>query len=91
MPIIRNNILMLLSHKTAADLFEKSGKQTLINEILVETAKALGLDAPQAALKALGRLPKPVIGEDGEPIPVRVNAANASPVVSVNFSNFIIQ
>jgi flagellar protein FliL len=91
MPIIRNNILMLLSHKTAADLFEKSGKQTLSNEILVETAKALGLDAPQTALKALGRLPKPVIGEDGEPIPVRVNPANASPVISVNFSNFIIQ
>lgn len=91
MPIIRNNILMLLSHKTAADLFEKTGKQTLSNEILVETAKALGLDAPQNALKALGRLPKPVIGEDGEPIPVRVNPANASPVISVNFSNFIIQ
>ena len=91
MPIIRNNILMLLSHKTAAELFEKQGKQTLTHEILVETAKAMGFDAPQSALKALGRLPKPVIGEDGEPIVIRSNPANASPVVGVNFSNFIIQ
>ena len=39
MPIIRNNILMILSHKTADELLEKSGKEILAEEILKEATR----------------------------------------------------
>lgn len=52
MPIIRNNILMVLSHKTSAELLEPEGKKRLSHEILVETARALGIDVPSMPRKA---------------------------------------
>jgi flagellar FliL protein len=44
MPAIRNNILMVLAHKRAADLLERSGKEKLADEVLRETERALGLE-----------------------------------------------
>jgi len=46
MPAIRNNVLMLLAHKTSSELHEREGKRRLANEVLSETARALGIDAP---------------------------------------------
>jgi flagellar FliL protein len=48
MPAIRNNILMVLSHKRASDLLERSGKEQLAAEVLRETERALGLEAAVA-------------------------------------------
>ena len=43
MPAIRNNILMVLAHKQASELLERSGKEKLADEVLRETERALGL------------------------------------------------
>lgn len=40
MPAVRNNILMLLAHKTAGELMEREGKRRLAQEIRVETGRA---------------------------------------------------
>jgi flagellar FliL protein len=85
MPVIRNNILMVLSHKTAAELLEREGKTRLAREIQVETARALGIEVE----------PDPVAAGDGEdkPAPKKRPKAKAEPlpVAAVHFSNFIIQ
>ena len=47
MPAIRNNILMVLAHKRAADLLERTGKEKLADEVLRETERALGLEPLQ--------------------------------------------
>ena len=80
MPVIRNNVLMVLSHKTSAELLEKDGKLKLSAEIRKEIARALGLefieeDQPASAPKGKAK-----------PAPEEV-----SPVIGVHFSNFIIQ
>ena len=80
MPVIRNNILLVLSHKMAADLLEKDGKIKLSEEIKVEVARALGMEPPETD------------SQSGEPKRKRkVPASELSPVVGVHFSNFIIQ
>ena len=63
MPAIRNNILMVLAHKRASDLLERSGKEKLAEEVLRETERALGLEPPVPGAK------KPAADE--EPRPVR--------------------
>jgi flagellar FliL protein len=63
MPAIRNNILMVLAHKRSSDLLERAGKEKLAEEVLRETERALGLDAPAAGA--------PRKGQDEEPRPVR--------------------
>jgi flagellar protein FliL len=64
MPAIRNNILMVLAHKRASDLLERSGKEKLAQEVLRETERALGLEpqVPGATAKK---------GAEEEPRPVR--------------------
>ena len=90
MPAIRNNILMVLAHKTSAELLERDGKTKLANEIRRETAKALGIEledeAPEAPAKAAA---------DDEEAPVKKKkkkkVEQVLPVTAVHFSNFIIQ
>lgn len=84
MPVIRNNILMVLSHKTSAELLERDGKTKLAGEIQRETARALGIEVEdedaedeataKPAKKKKKRRPQPDL-----------------PVTAVHFSNFIIQ
>lgn len=84
MPAVRNNILLLLSHKTSAQLLEKEGKTKLADEIRRETARALGIDVEEpddeeedaAATKKKKKKKK-----------VEVEL----PIAAVHFSNFIIQ
>lgn len=45
MPVIRNDILMLLAHKRAAELQERAGKLALAREIRRAALKALAADA----------------------------------------------
>ena len=91
MPAIRNNILMAIADRTAADLMGREGKARLANKIMRETSRALGYaveedpveDAAPADDEA-GAAKKPVKKKNrnaGEPLPVK----------AVHFSNFIIQ
>jgi flagellar FliL protein len=80
MPVIRNNILLVLSHKMAADLLEKDGKIKLSEEIKVEVARALGMEPPETDSQSGAAKRKR-----------KVPASELSPVVGVHFSNFIIQ
>ena len=79
MPVIRNNILLVLSHKMAGELLEKDGKIKLAEEIKVEVARALGLEPPESS------------SQSGAARKRKVPASELSPVVGVHFSNFIIQ
>ena len=49
MPAIRNNILLVLSHKSAAELLDRDGKSRLAQEIRRETARGLGIAVDDAA------------------------------------------
>ena len=64
MPAIRNNILMVLAHKRASDLLERTGKEKLADEVLRETERALGLEPLQPGSTARR-------GADAEARPVR--------------------
>lgn len=83
MPAIRNGILMVLAHKTSAQLLSQEGKIALAKEIKRESVLPLGIeldedddhedeDAPKKKKK-------------------KKKAAVQSPVTAVHFSNFIVQ
>jgi flagellar FliL protein len=76
MPIIRGNILMVLAHKTAAELLTREGKEKLASAILI--ASVLGHGVRDEAQRASA--------------PGKKKAAPAElPVTAVHFSNFIVQ
>jgi flagellar FliL protein len=87
MPAIRNGILMILAHKTAAELHDRSGKEKLAGEIARAAVRPMGIqiDEPDAHADAGGsadaRKPKKKKADDAPPNPVR----------GVLFSSFIIQ
>jgi flagellar FliL protein len=91
MPAIRNGILMVLAHKSSAELLERSGKVALAGEIMREAVRPLGIElddpAPEPA-KAGGDSD----GEDkAKRKPKRKLPAAHNPLRHVHFSNFIIQ
>jgi flagellar FliL protein len=91
MPVIRNNILLTMSHKMAGELLEKDGKIKLSEEIKVEVARALGMEPPDTdsqSAAATVATPAAVAAAKGKP---KTSADEISPVVGVHFSNFIIQ
>ena len=84
MPAIRNNILMVLAHKTSAELLERDGKTKLATEIQRETSRALGhaIEEPDdEADEADDKPKKKKKRRKSEPLPIK----------SVYFSNFIVQ
>jgi flagellar FliL protein len=95
LPAIRNNILLLLAHKSSADLAGGEGKELLARQIRVAALKAMGEEvededeapaevAPVAAEGASAAVPaKKKKKKKGVP-------ADA-PIRSVQFSSFIIQ
>ena len=80
MPAIRNNILMLLAHKTANELLSREGKLQLVHEIRREAMRPLGYELPDEEEEAT----------DGKKRK-RKKAVVAYPVRAVHFSNIIIQ
>ena len=91
MPAIRNNILMVLSHKTSTELLEREGKTKLAEEVLRETSRAMGYEVPEPE-------PEAAKGEDEaqDEAPKKKKRKKAAPaeplpIVAVHFSNFIIQ
>ncbi len=92
LPAIRNNILLLLAHKSSADLAGGDGKELLARQIRREALKAMGEDAGD--------------DEDADAAPAAADGASAAaparkkkkkadavdaPIRSVQFSSFIIQ
>lgn len=83
LPAIRNNILMLLAHKTAGELLTREGKLRLAQEIRRETMLPLGINMP-------------LDDEPGEGAPKKARKAPKKkapdyPVKAVHFANIIIQ
>ena len=86
MPAIRNNILMVLSHKTAAELLTREGKEKLAKSILHAAVRPLGYDvADDEDVEAAEEKPAPGKKKKKKP------AAPVLPVKAVHFSNFIVQ
>ena len=83
LPAIRNNILLLLSRKTAADLAGSEGKEQLAEEILRVAVSPMGIELPpvdeEEAPKEKGKKRK------------HYDSIDDSPVKHVQFSSFIIQ
>lgn len=86
MPAIRNGILMVLAHKTSAELLTREGKEKLAGEIMRESVRPLGIEIedPEEDEPAADEKPKKKKKK-------KKTAEEESPVKHVHFSNFIIQ
>ena len=47
MPAIRNGILMILAHKTSAELLQRSGKELLAAQVQLEAARTMGIEVAE--------------------------------------------
>lgn len=84
MPAIRNNILLALGGKSAAQLTERDGKLRLAEEIRREALRPLGYELVLPALGASAVAAKRSAAKDDD-------ADGPPPIRTVHFSNFIIQ
>ncbi|OWQ91274.1 flagellar basal body rod protein [Roseateles aquatilis] len=81
MPAIRNNVLIVLSHKTSAELLTVEGKEKLAKEIRRESVRPMGIELDDE-------------DEDEDAAPKKKKKkkrAVESPVTQVLFSTFIVQ
>ncbi|MBP6776080.1 MAG: flagellar basal body-associated FliL family protein [Piscinibacter sp.] len=96
MPAIRNAILMILAHKQAAELLERSGKQALAEEIMREAVRPMGIEidaverapAPAATQAAASAADEEAANAPPAPPP---RPAIHNPVRRVHFASFIVQ
>jgi flagellar FliL protein len=86
-PAIRNNILLLLAHKSTADLAGGEGKAKLAREIRREALKAMGEDAGPDEEEASASAP----AKAGKKKKKKAEVPEDLPIRSVQFSSFIIQ
>jgi flagellar protein FliL len=84
LPAIRNNILMVLAHKTSTELLEREGKAKLAKDIARETERALGMEPEEEEGEAEEENPK----KKGKK---KKKAAVEHLVSQVHFGNFIVQ
>ena len=84
MPAVRNNILLVLSNKTASEMMDREGKARLAAEIQRETSRAMGVEVEDEDEGD---------GEDESPRKKKKKkrAAPELPVTAVYFSTFIVQ
>jgi flagellar FliL protein len=87
MPAIRNNILMVLSHKTAAQLLTREGKDKLARSILYASVRPLGyeIEEEEEEEEPAADAPPPKKKKKKKKAPPSL------PVTAVHFSNFIVQ
>ncbi len=83
MPAIRNNVLLVLAGKTAAQLIEHDGKVQLAAEVRAAALKPLGYAVAPARADAAA--------SGAAATPKRSDDEDAPPIRAVHFSNFIIQ
>lgn len=84
MPAIRNNILLLLAHKTSQELMEPQGKEKLARDVRREALRPMGYDVPDEDEEEAEDTPKKKKKK-------KKAAAEDLPIKSVQFSSFIIQ
>jgi len=87
MPAIRNNILMVLAHKTAAEILTREGKEKLAKSILYAAVRPLGFEVDEEEEAP----EEPAADTAKKKKKKKKAAAPALPVTAVHFSNFIIQ
>ncbi|WP_377161297.1 flagellar basal body-associated FliL family protein [Roseateles sp. UC29_93] len=81
MPAIRNNVLLVLSHKTSAELLSAEGKEKPAKEIRREAVRPMGIELDDE-------------DEDEDAAPKKKKKKKRqveSPVTQVLFSTFIVQ
>ncbi|WP_077035940.1 flagellar basal body-associated FliL family protein [Pelomonas sp. KK5] len=90
LPAIRSNVLMVLSHKSSAQLLSPEGKEKLAREIMRESVRPMGVeldddddDDEAAAAASAGDPPKKKKKKKRRNV--------ESPVTQVLFSQFIVQ
>jgi len=81
LPAIRSNVLVLLSHKSSADLLSVEGKEKLADEVKHEANVAMGIEDDDSANAG---------GDDAAKKKKKHKAAE-SPIAQVLFSSFIVQ
>ncbi|HLO93895.1 MAG TPA: flagellar basal body-associated FliL family protein [Burkholderiaceae bacterium] len=81
MPAIRSNVLMVLSHKTSAELLTREGKEKLAREILRESVRPMGIELDDEEEEDTSTSKKKK----------KKKKAVESPVTQVLFSTFIVQ
>ncbi|CAN5172265.1 hypothetical protein BH11PSE9_BH11PSE9_24420 [soil metagenome] len=94
MPGIRSAILMILSHKTSADLLSAEGKESLAAEIMRESVRPIGIDIDPPEADEDGKAKSKDSADDEAPkkkSKKKKKAEEHNPVQHVLFSNFIIQ
>jgi flagellar protein FliL len=95
MPAIRNNILMAIADRTAAELLERDGKAALAERIKREASRALGADVPEddeADSDEHGDGGSDSKAKVAQKKPKKKKKASAPlPIKAVHFSNFIVQ
>jgi len=85
MPAIRNGVLMILAHKTSAELLDREGKLKLADEIMRESVRPLGIELD-------GEDADEAEAHDARPAKKKKRKAPVhNPVEHVHFSSFIIQ
>ena len=95
LPAIRNNILLLLAHKSSADLAGGDGKELLAKQIRREALKAMGEEVeaeevPEAAPAVVAEGAS-AVAAPAKKKKKKVAEVADSPIRSVQFSSFIIQ
>ncbi|MFN0186494.1 MAG: flagellar basal body-associated FliL family protein, partial [Aquabacterium sp.] len=90
MPAIRNNILMVIAHKTAENLISKEGKVKLAQEVQREALKSLGVEMEKEE-DAADDAAEPKADKPAKAKKKKAMAAPSYPIKAVHFSNFIIQ
>ena len=88
MPAIRNNILMVLSHKTAAQLLTREGKEKLAKSILYAAVRPLGFEVDEEDEEAAAAAEADTAPKKKKK---KKKAPPALPVTAVHFANFIVQ
>ena len=99
LPAIRNNILLLLAHKSSSDLAGGDGKVLLAKQIRHEALKAMGEDVDDDDAGAGAEAAAPAVADaaSSTDVPVKKKkkhqkvASEDAPIRSVQFSSFIIQ
>ena len=98
LPAIRNNILLLLAHKSSSDLAGGDGKVLLAKQIRHEALKAMGEDVDDDDAGADAAAPAAADAASATDAPATVKkkkhkkvASDDAPIRSVQFSSFIIQ
>jgi len=86
MPAIRNGVLMVLAHKTSAQMLGRKGKEALAAEIMREAVRPLGIEVEDAAEAAATAKD----ADEGD-AKTATKTGEVNPVRKVHFSSFIIQ